>query len=222
MSDCIILGVMLRRLGFAIWLLLSLSVSADQTQIPDYRTARGLHWTELYPNGGWTLYCGEHFEDRSGLSVEHIYPASWMAADLGCGSRKQCRHSSERFNHMEADMHNLYPSLVSINQARSNYQFAMIEGEAREFGECDFERDNSARIAEPRPIARGNVARAIFYMRAEYGLPIPDDMVELLKQWNREDPPSCHEMRRNNKIEELQDTRNPYIDHPHKVEELDP
>ncbi len=163
------------------------------------------------------MYCGESFQDRSGLSVEHIYPASWMAEHLDCGSRKQCRQSSERFNHMEADMHNLYPALVSINQARSNYQFGMIEGEIREFGECDFERNNSARIAEPRPIARGNVARAIFYMNAEYGLPIPDDMVELLKQWNREDPPSCHEMRRNNKIEELQGTRNPYIDHPGRV-----
>ncbi len=28
---------MLRHFGFAIWLLLSLSASADQTQIPDYR-----------------------------------------------------------------------------------------------------------------------------------------------------------------------------------------
>ncbi len=87
--------------------------------------------------------------------VEHIYPASWMAEHLGCGSRKQCRDNSERFNRMEADMHNLYPALASINQARSNYQFGMIEGEVKEFGECDFERDTSDKIAEPRPIARG-------------------------------------------------------------------
>ncbi len=66
-------------------------------------------------NGGWTLYCGEPFRDRSGLSVEHIYPASWMAEHLGCGSRKQCRQNSERFNYMEADLHNLYPALPSIN-----------------------------------------------------------------------------------------------------------
>ncbi len=210
----------LRSPAFLFCLLLSLATLADQTQIPNNREARELHWTELYSNGGWTLYCGERFENRSGLSVEHIYPASWMAEHLGCGSRKQCRRSSERFNYMEADLHNLYPSLVSINQARSNYQFGIIEGEAREFGDCDFERNNSARIAEPRPIARGNVARAIFYMHTEYGLPIPGDMVELLKRWNREDPPSCHELRRNNKIEELQGTRNPYIDHPGRVDEL--
>ncbi len=40
-------------------------------------------------------------------------------------------------------------------------------------------------------------------------------------QWNTDDPPSCHEMRRNNRIEELQGVRNPYIDHPKRVEELD-
>ena len=211
----------LRPTSLLFCLLLSFTVSADQTQISNYNLARDLHWQKLYLSGAWTLYCGEPFRDRSGLSVEHIYPASWMAEYLDCGSRKQCRRSSERFNHMEADMHNLYPALPSINQARSNYQFGMIEGETREFGECDFERIKSARIAEPRPIARGNVARAIFYMHTEYGLPIPHDMVELLKQWNREDPPSCHEMRRNNKIEELQGTRNPYIDHPGRVDELD-
>ena len=32
---------------------------------------------------------------------------------------------------------------------------------------------------------------------------------------------SCHEMRRNNTIEELQGTRNPFIDHPKRVEDLE-
>lgn len=39
---------------------------ADQTQIPNYRKARDLHWEQLYPRGGWTLYCGERFENRTG------------------------------------------------------------------------------------------------------------------------------------------------------------
>ncbi len=30
----------------------------------------------------------------------------------------------------------------------------------------------------------------------------------------------CHEMRRNNTIEELQGTRNPFIDHPKRVEDI--
>jgi endonuclease I len=45
-------------------------------------------------------------------------------------------------------------------------------------------------------------------------------MVDLLKQWNRDDPPTCNEMQRNNVIEELQGTRNQFIDHPKWVEDL--
>jgi deoxyribonuclease-1 len=44
--------------------------------------------------------------------------------------------------------------------------------------------------------------------------------VDLLKQWNRDDPPNYNEMRRNNVIEELQGTRNRFIDHPRQVEDL--
>ena len=209
------------------WLVLLLTLLfvpptlADQTQVRNYRTARVLFWGRVYPEGGFTFYCGESFEDKTGLNVEHIYPASWMAAFLGCGTRKQCRKTSERFNRMEADLHNLYPSRADINRARSNYRFAIIEGEEREFGECDFERDRSDKIAEPRPITRGNIARAIFYMHKEYGLPVDSRDIDLLKEWNRDDPPTCNEMRRNNIIEEIQGTRNRFIDHPKWVEDLE-
>lgn len=152
--------------------------------------------------------------------MEHIYPASWTASFVRCGAREQCRQNSERFNLMEADLHNLYTCRADINQARSNYRFGMIEGEEREFGQCDFERHTGERIAEPRPITRGNIARAIFYMHKEYGLPVDHRDVELLKEWNRVDPPSEHERRRNRVIEELQGTRNPFIDDPKRVEDL--
>ncbi len=122
---------------------------------------------------------------------------------------------------MEADLHNLYPSRADINRARSNFRFGMIEGEDREFGECDFERDKGDKIAEPRPITRGNIARAIFYMHKEYGLPVDSRDIDLLKQWNRDDLPTCNEMWRNNVIEEIQGTRNRFIDHPKWVEDLE-
>jgi deoxyribonuclease-1 len=151
---------------------------------------------------------------KAGLNVEHVYPASWMGNYLGCGNREQCQGTSERFNHMEADLHNLYPALAEVNRARSNYLFGMIGGENHApIALCDFEFDREIKIAEPRPIARGNLARSIFYMHVEYVVPI-------LKQWNREDPSSCHEMRRNNTIEELQGTRNKFIDHPKLIEDL--
>jgi deoxyribonuclease-1 len=206
--------------GLLLTLLLVSPTLADQTQIRNYDTARRLVWGLLYASGGSTLYCGEPFGDKTDLNVEQIYPASWMAAFLGCGTRNECRKTSERFNHMEADLHNLFPVRADINRARSNLRFGIIWGEEREFGECNFERDKDSHIVEPRPITRGNIARAIFYMRDEYGLPIDHRDVELLKKWNRADPPTDHEMRRNNVIEELQGTSNRFIDHPKWVEDL--
>ena len=41
---------------------------------------------------------------------------------------------------------------------------------------------------EPRPLARGNVARAIFYMSKEYGLPDDAELGRLLLRWHRADP----------------------------------
>lgn len=198
----------------------ALPAYGDQTVIPDYDTARDrFFYDQLYANGGWTLYCGVRFEDRTSLNVEHVYAASWMKETAGCAgqSREECRQNSERFNRMEADLHNLYPSLATINRARSNHLFGMIDGEAREFGDCDFERDNAADLAEPRPIARGNVARSIFYMHTEYGAPIDERMATVLRRWHCQDPPSAQERRRNNVIEAIQGTRNPFIDNPRIV-----
>jgi deoxyribonuclease-1 len=186
-------------------LLPTISTLADQTQIRNYRTARVLFWGRVYSEGGFTFYCGEPFEDKTDLNVEHIYPASWMAAFLGCGSRKECRKTNERFNHMEADLHNLFPVRADIKQARPDFRFGIIQGEEREFGECNFERNKDSHILEPRLVS----------------LPIDHRDVELLKEWNRADPPTDHEMRRNNVIEELQGTRNRFIDHPKWVEDFE-
>ncbi len=57
------------------------SLFADQTAIKSYSKARKVFWEQLYPGGGWTLYCGQRFHDKEGLNVEHVYPACWMAHD---------------------------------------------------------------------------------------------------------------------------------------------
>jgi deoxyribonuclease-1 len=73
---------------------------------------------------------------------------------------------------------------------------------------------------EPRDVARGNIARSIFYMKTQYGVTIPADLTALLKKWNRQDPPSEQENARNDKIEEIQGRRNPYIDDPSLVDQI--
>ncbi|WP_422369074.1 endonuclease I family protein [Pelagibius sp.] len=221
------------RAAFSIALVLLLPdlAAADQTKIPSYAAAKKTYfYKKLYPAGGWTLYCGARFKGRSGMSIEHIYPASWMKVTAGCKKsdrREDCRKKSNRFNLMEADLHNLYPAVPRINSTRWNHSFGIIRGEERKYSTpsdlsdigselkaCDFELDTAKGIVEPRKIARGNIARSVFYMHQEYDLPIDKRLGVLLRKWNEADPPNAHETRRNAKIEQLQGTRNPFIDKP--------
>ena len=52
------------------------------------------------------------------------------------------------------------------------------------------------------------------YMKDEYGFDLRD-MLPMLKRWNRLDPPGEHEHWRNERIFELQGTRNRFIDNFH-------
>jgi deoxyribonuclease-1 len=213
------------RLFSVILSLFAATAYADQVIIPNYDTARDTYfYNQLYSDGGETIYCQAEFETRSGLNVEHVYPASWMKDTAGCPglSRKECRRVCDRFNIMEADLHNLYPALAKVNQDRSNYLFGIIGEDdcdktydhPRVQDGCDFEVDPDSGVVEIRRLSRGEVARAIFYMNYEYGAPIDPEMGELLVTWHFADPPDDMEKERNNKIENIQGTRNPYIDDP--------
>ncbi|MES9937506.1 MAG: endonuclease [Sedimenticola sp.] len=199
------------------------SCNADgQTRFREYMEIFPFFWGELYAKGGETLYCGTAFGSNKGrgINIEHVYPMAWAMKAEGCRSRKQCRNTSQRFNRIESDLHNLYPSLARINKARGAMAYGMIKGERRHFGRCDFETDERARRVEPRPASRGNIARAMFYMHDTYGLTIFKRQGELLKQWNRKDPPDREERRRNGLIDEIQGTRNRFIDNPRAAEKL--
>lgn len=192
------------------------SAAADQTVIANYNAVRPIFWDNLYANGGFTLYCAQPFSRKLGLDIEHVYPASWMLALFpNCTSRSQCRSTEPRFNHMEADLHNLWPARCGTNRSRSNRTFGEVTGELRDFGAmCDFEVDTNNDVAEPPPAVRGEIARSVFYMHSEYQLPINATLLPLLKTWNNDDPPSAEERRRNDAIQAIQNTRNSFIDQP--------
>ena len=201
------------------------SVTHVQGEIVDYEEARVVFWRELYPSGN-TIYCNVSFDGskRSGINVEHVFPMSWATNGLDCGTRNQCRERSDVFNLIEADMHNLYPSLSNVNQARSSYAFAEVNGEVREFGgNCDFEVNRQRRLAEPRPEVRGDVARAMFYMAyryKNYGLKLFARQGKTLLDWHKKGPPKKNELQRNNEIESLQNNRNPFVDEPELLDKL--
>lgn len=198
------------------------SPAAEQSGIENYLQAKKLFWGTLYKIGGETLYCGQTFGSSKGqrINVEHVLPMSWVMKSLNCRDRDSCRRNSQRFRYIEADLHNLYPSLRHINQSRGSFPFGMIKGEERKFGSCDFELNLQKRIVEPRPEVRGDIARAMMYMHERYAIRIHARQGQLLKQWNRQDPPDRVERKRNDVIESLQGNRNRFIDKPSEADRL--
>ncbi len=196
--------------------------SEEQYKFREYFETLPLFWDVIYAKGGETLYCGKKFGSRRGrgINIEHVFPMAWAMRAEGCRSRKSCRKHSPRFNRIEADMHNLYPARQEINKARSSIPFGIIKGEQRQFGRCDFEVDERQHKVEPKPEARGNIARAMFHMHDSYGMKIFRSQGKVLKQWHRQDPPDKEEKRRNNRIGKLQGTRNRFIDEPLAADKL--
>ena len=207
------------KLIILLFLYISFPVLSD-----DYNhVATDIFWTQLYDTGGWSLYCGYRFEhkgnspDGYNIGIDHIYDTEWMMDHLQCRNRTQCyTQETERFSIMESDLHNLYPVWTDLTVYRTGRMFGLVDGEDWRFDNCDFEWKSG--VVEPRPLSRGNIARAIFYMHRQYNVPIPADMIEKLKEWNREDLPSEQERIRNDRIERLQGRRNPYIDNPDLIE----
>lgn len=225
------------RLAGIVLLFAATPTWSDQTLIRDYATTREQHFFGLYEGvstrDATDVYCGVRFKvtprpsgngyrTTKDFNIEHAYPAQWMANSLGCGDRKTCPEDpevGERFGHAEADMHNMWPALARLNSSRGQRLYGEVDAPSPveiEVGDrtfqCDFK--NNGEAVEPRAIVRGNLARSIFYMCREYGFPVPKGMMGLLRQWNRDDPPTPAERSRAEKIAAIQGTRNKFIDNP--------
>lgn len=191
---------------------LAFPMAAQQTAIPNYSEARQTFWNALYTDGFQELYCGKTVSERGNHNIEHVFPAYWMTRALDCGSRKTCRRTSQTFNRMEADLHNLWPVRTEVNSRRGSFPFGEVAGENHDFPSCDFEV--SGGTVEPRLASRGEVARSVLYMASVYGAEggMPAGQLELMRQWDQSDPPSLSETERNDLIEILQGTRNEFVD----------
>ena len=128
------------------------------------------------------------------------------------------------------DIHHLRPADVSINSSRGNKDFDIGGTALTEAPENKTDSDSF----EPRSAVKGDVARMMFYMDVRYeggdetGTPdlvlrnvaptgsTSPEMGKLcvLLQWHLQDPVDSFETRRNNRIYEWQQNRNPFIDNP--------
>jgi endonuclease I len=132
---------------------------------------------------------------------------------------------------MDGDAFNLHAADGSVNVLRSNYDFDDCSTNGTYIDEADAYYESSAYKFEPSDLAKGEVARTIFYMATRYegtdgelDLEVVDAVntsagpehgkLSTLLQWNNDFPPTDFERRRNEKVYESQRNRNPFIDNP--------
>jgi deoxyribonuclease-1 len=175
----------------------------------------------IHKTCGFTYRKNKNRSER--IEWEHVVPAWHFGHQLRCwqnGGRMTCRKTNTKFKQMEADMHNLVPAIGEINGDRSNFRYAMIEGEKRAYGEVDMEILFSDKRAEPNKSVYGDIARTYFYMREKYGLKISDTQEKMFIAWNNLDPVSAWEKKRNKLIEEFQGDNNGYVSDYKKITQL--
>lgn len=202
----------------------SLPVLANgQSRIADPQVRDQLFWNELYGAGGTSLYCAKAFTGEGGgglLSASPIYSSKQLKSALRCITDRQCNIMNPRYAYMAADLHNLYPALSRVEQVRRNAQFGELDASGQSpFVDIGCDLKSRFKVLEPPDAAKGNIARAIFYMHIEYDLPIVGQ-ASMYKRWHRMDPPDGEENARNEKIGSLQGTRNRFIDDPALVDQL--
>jgi len=171
--------------------------------------------------------CGFHYRKNpkraERIEWEHIVPAWHFGHNFRCwkkGGRKECRDTNAKFRQMEADMHNLVPSIGEINGDRSNYPYGNIRGEKRVYGRVDMEIESSKRLAEPKKSIVGDIARTYFYMHDKYNMYISPEQEKMLIKWNNQDPVNRWEKKKNLLVKNIQGDNNDYITNYRKLTKL--
>lgn len=200
-------------------LLAPVAVAGGQTRLLDPKEAiRTSFFKELYFAGGEALWCGTKFTDPGArIAADHIYQQGWIKDAIGCSSRQQCE-SDKDHQRMSADLHNLYPAEKRVQLDRRNIRFDKVSNsDPLPEPTCRYKMFGGQ--MEPGKEIKGEVARAILYMHAEYDLPVPGP-VNMFVDWHYADPPSADEKQRNDIINKIQGTRNRFIDNPKDAEKF--
>lgn len=148
------------------------------------------------------------------LEWEHIVPASNFGRARQCwqkGGRENCNRTDPVFNAMEADLHNLTPSIGEVNGDRSNFDFGMLPQTRANYGECPTKVDFKLKTAEPRDAVKGQVARTYFYMFDRYNLRMSRQQQQLMIAWNKQFPVSEWERVRNKRVAAVMGHENPFV-----------
>ncbi|MTD30797.1 endonuclease [Planomicrobium sp. YIM 101495] len=125
------------------------------------------------------------------------------------------------------DIHHLRPTDVQVNSSRGNLDF---DNGGSSVPRCDECKRVNGQSWEPPNAVKGDVARMLFYMAVRYeqgdkvDLELNDRLnngknpyhgkLSVLLEWHEQDPVDEWERSRNDKIQDFQGNRNPFVDHP--------
>lgn len=149
------------------------------------------------------------------VNTEHTVPQSFFASQLP----------------MHSDLFHLFPVFETWNVDRGNNPFSDIPDHLTQkwiyrsssqttipVTNIDLYSEYLPTTFEPREQHKGDLARAVFYFFTMYTLNDRNinnvAAINTLCLWARNDPPDSREIERNNRIENYQGNRNPYIDRP--------
>lgn len=171
----------------------------------------------------WTSNCGNYNSEGDCYNREHTWPQSWFNSTLP----------------MQSDLFHIYPTDGYVNGMRSNYPFSEVSNptwtslNGGKLGPSSFP-GYSGTAFEPIDEYKGDIARSFFYMSVRYytedagwqsnAMVTQCDLnpwaVNLLLQWHQDDTVSQKEIDRNNAIYNIQNNRNPFIDHPEYAQQV--
>jgi len=147
------------------------------------------------------------------IEWEHVMPAYNFGRQLKCwqeGGRKACK-KDKTFKIMEADMNNLVPAIGEVNGDRSNYRYGALKPNIGQYANCEFEVDFKNKKAYPKDDIKGDIARIYFYMSDTYTVKLSKSERKMMEIWDKQDPISDWERKKNKRVQLIQGDSNPYI-----------
>jgi len=167
----------------------------------------------------------------STIEIEHSVPKSWWGCDIthpDCAAR---------------DLNHLCPADGKANNYKSNHPLGIVSGTPAFNNGCSKIGPGTnygyvGTVFEPADQYKGDFARNYFYVATAYQhyvnkwvISNTENMMEantyptlkswavqLLMQWNSQDPVSAKEVTRNDVVYGIQQNRNPFIDHPELID----
>jgi endonuclease I len=178
-----------------------------------------------------TNQCGNYNSEGDCYNREHSFPASWFNDGAP----------------MYTDLFHLVPTDGWVNNKRGSFPFGettnptYTSSNESKVGTCSVS-GYSGTVFEPIDEYKGDFARNYFYMATRYenviagwynnsteadavlmnnSFPVFETwFLNMLGEWHTDDPVSQKEIDRNNAIFDIQQNRNPFIDHPEYVYEI--